>query len=254
MEKCWANSLGDCGRGLTREHLVSRCVFPDRVLTVSGLDFCGTTSKQVHIDSLTAKILCGVHNNRLGEEIDPVGGELFAALRLFAQRQIDQADFPNLKWMPMIHLVNAPKLERWFLKTMLGMSFRQKIIIGPGKSDIGQIPADLVRIAFGLEKFTEGRGLYIAFKGKESFTLEDRFHYTGKLVGENLLMGYFSIHGLRFYLNLESAGNAVFRTIEDSQVFYREAHFVQLPPMNGRDAISSSTRSNSLFIQKLSIS
>lgn len=254
MEKCWANSLGDCGRGLTREHLVSRCVFPDRLLTVSGLDFCKTTHKQIHINKLTAKILCGVHNNRLGEEVDPVGGELFGALRLFAQRQIDQADFPKLKWVPIEYRIDSRKLERWLLKTMLGMSFGHAIIIGPGKLDTGQVPAELVRIAFGLEQFTHGRGLYVAFKGNETFTLEDRFHYTGKLIGKNLLLGHFSIHGLRFYLNLEAAGDAIFRTIENSQVFYREAHFVQLPAINGRDRISSSFRGDSLFTQKLSIS
>ena len=39
MQGCWANSLGDCGGSISREHYVSECVFPSQSIFVRGLDF-----------------------------------------------------------------------------------------------------------------------------------------------------------------------------------------------------------------------
>ena len=35
-KECWAASLGDCGGGISREHLVSQSFFPEGNITVQG--------------------------------------------------------------------------------------------------------------------------------------------------------------------------------------------------------------------------
>ena len=91
--------------------------------------------------------------------------------------------------------------------------------------------AYLVKIAFGLEEFTDGRGLYTAFKDHETFIHEHRFGYTAKAQGTSLAMGGFRLYGFRFYLNLLPVAGK-YTGIEDSQVFYRQSHFAH--KLNGR--------------------
>jgi hypothetical protein len=254
---CWARSLGDCGGGISHEHSLSQCVYPDQTVMVSGFGFCKSEPKELHINSLTAKILCKDHNTRLGQDVDHVGGELFKAIRAFAERRRQESEFPRTNWLPVHYQVNARLLERWFLKVMLGIGFGGELIIGPGQHEAGIVPQQLARIAFGLEEFPSGEGMYVAFKDKETFQLEDRFRYTAKSVDSNILMGYFLIHGFRFYLNLERTGGPIYGNIEDSQVFYRQAHFVDssvdlASPLSS--AISSLIRKPNSFNQKLSIS
>ena len=67
MKDCWASSLGDCGGGISREHLVSESIFPNQSIYVQGMDWCLDAPKLVRIESLTAKILCRDHNSRLSE-------------------------------------------------------------------------------------------------------------------------------------------------------------------------------------------
>lgn len=225
MEGCWANCLGDCGGGITREHYVSECVFPNRLIFVQGLDFCLDRPKELRTESLTAKILCADHNKRLGDMVDWVAGDAFEKIRSFTALRIQRGKFPGVNWAPTEFNIDARRLERWLLKTMINFSFGRQVIIGPGSGDAGAPPEDLVRIAFGLEQFGEGRGLYIAYRKDERFSLEDGFHYTAKVRGSNQLMAYFTLHSFRFYLNLQRTVPKHTR-IEGSNVFYREAHFV----------------------------
>jgi hypothetical protein len=258
MQGCWANSLGDCGGGISREHYVSECVFPSQSIFVQGLDFCLDKPKQLRSETLTAKILCVNHNSRLGETVDWVAGNAFGVLRSFTALRNERSELPKLNWAPLEFSIDARGLETWCLKTMLNFSFGRQFIIGPGSDAVGTIPDELVRIAFGLEQFTDGRGLYVAYRENETFTLEDRFHYTAKTRGPNLMMGYFALHGFRFYLNLERSTQKYDR-IEDSAVFYRKAHFidpietVRAEPVGSVESLMRAERAKRLFRQKLSI-
>jgi len=224
INRCWAGVLGNCGGGISREHLVSECVFPNQSIFVQGLDWCLDEPKELRIESLTAKILCKCHNSALSN-LDTAAGLAFKAIRDYATTTSDRSEMPNLNWAPKQFTIDGPKLERWCLKTLLNFSFNQRLIIGPRTHDAGAVPLSLVRIAFGLEEFTDNRGLYSAFRQNESFNLQDRFRYTAKASGSNLAMGSFHLHGLRFYLNLLPIANK-YTDIEDSQVFYRQTHFV----------------------------
>jgi hypothetical protein len=258
MQGCWANCLGDCGGGISREHYVSECVFPNQSIFVRGLDFCLDSPKKLRSESLTTKILCVDHNSRLGETVDWVAGNAFGALRSFTALRNQRSELPQLNWASREFDIDARGLEIWCLKTMLNFSFGRQTIIGPSPHAAGTIPDELVRIAFGLEEFTDGRGLYIAYRESETFTLEDRFHYTAKTRGPNLMMGYFALHGFRFYLNLEPTAKKYDR-IEDSSVFYREAHFVDPietvlgEPIDSLQSLIRAERARGSFRQKISI-
>jgi hypothetical protein len=258
MRDCWANCLGDCGGGISREHYVSECVFPSQSIFVQGLDFCLDGPKKLRSESLTAKILCVDHNGLLGRTVDWVAGKAFGALRSFTALRNERSELPQLNWVPQVFNIDARGLETWCLKTMLNFSFGRQTIIGAGSHNAGTVPDELVRIAFGLEEFTDGRGLYIAYRENETFTLEDRFHYTAKARGSNLIMGYFALHGFRFYINLERTARK-YERIEGSDVFYREAHFVdpvetvRVGPVANIESLMRAERAKRMFRQKISI-
>jgi len=223
IQGCWAASLGNCGGGISHEHYVSECVFPNQSIFVQGLDFCLEDPKELRIESLTAKILCKDHNSALSE-LDSVAGQAFKAIRDYADMTTERNKTPYINWAPMQFTIDGPRLERWCLKTLLNFSFNRQLTIGPGAQEVGTVPRELARIAFGLEEFSGGRGLYTAFKQKERFNLGDHFGYTAKAQGSTLAMGLFRLGGFRFYLNLVPvAGRNA--NIEDSQVFYRQTRF-----------------------------
>jgi hypothetical protein len=222
---CWAEPLGNCGGGISREHYVSKCLFPDQSIFVQGLDWCLDKPKMVRIESLTAKILCKQHNSALSE-LDTTAASTFDTMRGFGETNQKRDKFPRLNWAPIQFAIDGPKLERWCLKTLLGFSFGRQLIIGPGPHGPGSVPSSLVRVAFGLEEFANGCGLYVAFRPNETFDLRHHFGYIAKARGPHLVMGCFRLHGFRFYLNLFPTVNS-HTGIEDSQVFYRRAHFAK---------------------------
>ncbi len=223
IQGCWAAPLGNCGGGISHEHYVSECVFPNQSIFVQGLDFCLDKPKELRIETLSAKILCRDHNAALGE-LDSAAGRAFQAIRDYADMTTERDKTPYINWAPTQFTIDGPRLERWCLKTLLNFSFNRQLTIGPGTHQRGTVPRELVRIAFGLEGFTSGRGLYTAFRQNETFILDDHFRYTAKAQGPNLAMGLFRLGGFRFYLNLLPVANR-YTNIEDSQVFYRQTHF-----------------------------
>ncbi|MGD0445103.1 MAG: hypothetical protein ABSA39_14310 [Edaphobacter sp.] len=222
-QDCWAWSLGDCGGGISREHYVSQSVFPDQSIFVQGLDWCLDKAKEIRIERLTAKILCKHHNTALSE-LDAAAGAAFKSIQDYVATTNQRQAMPYLNWAPKELTIDGPKLERWCLKTLLNFSFNRQLIIGPRAHEPGKVPNDLVRIAFGIEEFTHGRGLYTAFRDNETFDLQHGFGYTAKAQGPNLAMGNFRLYGFRFYLNLLPVENQ-YTAIETSRVFYRQTHF-----------------------------
>ena len=89
--ECWAAPLGGCGGGISREHLVSGCVFPDQSIFVKGLDWCLHDPKEVRIETLTSKILCKDHNSALSE-LDSAAGSAFDSIRDFTDKDKTRTD------------------------------------------------------------------------------------------------------------------------------------------------------------------
>ena len=61
--KCWANCLGDCDGGMSKEHVVSGCLY-EKDVKVKGLPWCQDWVYR-NINNVTSKILCSRHNSIL---------------------------------------------------------------------------------------------------------------------------------------------------------------------------------------------
>ena len=80
MEKCWANSLGDCDGKISREHTVSESLFKGTYVDVKGFSWCKSEEKRIGLGSLTKKILCEKHNSALSP-LDAAASHAFDVLR-----------------------------------------------------------------------------------------------------------------------------------------------------------------------------
>src|SRR5229473_1352979 len=63
--KCWASCLGGCSNKISREHTITKAMFLDKEIEVSGMPWCADQPKKVGLANLTAKVLCLVHNSAL---------------------------------------------------------------------------------------------------------------------------------------------------------------------------------------------
>jgi hypothetical protein len=66
MRKCWANKLGNCAKGITREHLISNSILPISIV-VQGFSWCRDVPKEIGSGSFVSNFLCEEHNNQLSK-------------------------------------------------------------------------------------------------------------------------------------------------------------------------------------------
>lgn len=101
--KCWAAACGGCGEGPSAEHIVSKCLFPEGVVHVSGFDWCKGETKSIGVNGLERQVLCETHNSALSE----TDAEAKKAIDLF------QPTAPPTKGDPLgNNNVDGHKLER----------------------------------------------------------------------------------------------------------------------------------------------
>jgi hypothetical protein len=200
--ECWANCLGNCDGGMSREHLVSKCLFEKQV-RVKGLPWCKDTEKTVGIEGLASKFLCRHHNSTLSE-LDGAAKQtldtLLEACKLFdARRNIITA-----RWTVKYFITDMLLLERWCLKTLINVNLNGKPGL-PVDSEAGsnRPTEELVRIVFGLDRFTPPKGLYrIAENGKNIDLGDGHIHITTKSRDGRLGAAEFTLWGLQFFLSL----------------------------------------------------
>src|SRR5579862_8503717 len=87
---CWAASLGGCGGGASREHMVSASQFDTETITVQGLPWCRDAPKTIGLASLVAKNLCRDHNKALS----PVDKAAMKFKRALYAARTDGLPFP----------------------------------------------------------------------------------------------------------------------------------------------------------------
>jgi hypothetical protein len=122
-EGCWALCLGDCGEGMTGEHLVSEGLFQTNDITVQGFPWCLDTAKKIGLASLVANILCKKHNNALNE-LDTAASDAFKVFREAVHlNHVRQKLKRQPAWNVKRFTIDGPRLERWFLKTLINISF-----------------------------------------------------------------------------------------------------------------------------------
>jgi len=199
--KCWAASLGDCDEKISREHIVSQALFTEDAVTVQGFPWCLDQPKTIGLANLVTKILCKKHNSELSE-VDAVALAAFNAFRESVRINDVRTGLNSRSWAIRRFVVDGVGLERWFLKTLINLSFGGDWIIGPGTHSKGMPSPELVEIAFGIRQFQNGAGLYVAGHAGEKINSRDGVRITPKTYNQNLVAGGFVFRGYRFFLNL----------------------------------------------------
>jgi hypothetical protein len=206
MPTCWAESLGNCCNKQSREHPVSKSLFSSGVVDVHGFPWCKEKPAQVGIASLTAKILCRHHNSELSS-LDEAALQAFGvfqeACRLTEVRQKMKPTVWNIKK----YRINGPKLERWFLKTLINLCFDRGHAIGRDSQAEGRPSERLVRIAYGLEPFQGKAGLYSVSRVGMNINWEDVVQFVPLFKNNlNVEAAIFSFRGWMMLLFLENEG------------------------------------------------
>ena len=208
MATCWASCIGGCEGKSSREHMISKGLFISPALTVHGLSWCKDEPKTVGIEALTKKILCETHNSGLSP-VDSGGGAAFGILREQTKLAHDRRNlvYSTLLKVERFH-IDAKLLERWFLKTLLNLTCESEFLIGESGTEPGVAPADLVKICYGLGKFSGEAGMYVAVNIGMSLTMEDTVKFSPLLTADHkrVMGGFFEFRGIRFFLDLSSVG------------------------------------------------
>lgn len=160
MERCWANSLGDCGGPLSDEHIVSAGLLPEPIVSVWNMDWCKGETREIPRDRLVKRILCRDHNERLSP-YDSAAKDTAELIDEWQRVEQVRRGLKSRRWNVTHYEIDGTKLERWLLKTTINSTCKKDVLLGPTAVEKGKPPDDLVRVAFGLESFSDRRGLYV---------------------------------------------------------------------------------------------
>ena len=218
-KSCWAAALGDCDQKISREHVVSQCLFESDEIVVQGFPWCLNEPKSIGLSSLVAKILCKKHNSSLSE-VDSAALAAFNAFRqsIHLNNVRGKMKKPST-WNVKRFRIDGPRLERWFLKTLINLSFGKEWSIGAGSHPEGTATGELVEAAFGRRELGHGAGLYIAAKAGDQIDSMDRVNFTPMTEGKNLVAGRFNFRGYTFFVSLLPQK---FDKFGDSELLYRD--------------------------------
>ncbi|KAF0249507.1 MAG: hypothetical protein FD167_1091 [bacterium] len=165
MEKCWAKSLGDCDRGLSLEHFVSKNLFPDGKVTVAGFNWLKGEHKTLPINSVAANVLCVKHNNDLSE-LDTAIKQFSNIVKNIEAREAVLKSVGAFGLKTNEYTVDGNIIERWLAKSVIGL-FCGAANQEPSKvwQDNGQDryypPKQVVDAIYGKTKFKSPMGLYL---------------------------------------------------------------------------------------------
>jgi hypothetical protein len=205
MDSCWAAPIGNCGGGITREHLVSSSLFPYDQVEVQGYSWC-REPKRIGVSSLTAKILCERHNNDLSP-VDVAGAHAFDVFREAQKISNVREGMKLRRWKVVRHVIDGHGLERWCLKTLINISCDHDLPIGRDSVVPGRPSERLVRIAYGKESFLGRAGLYFVVRTGMLVKSEDVIQFSALIKHRTHIEGgLFSFRGNMLLLFLESEG------------------------------------------------
>jgi len=206
MKSCWAACLCNCSGKTSREHIVSRNLFESETIEVSGFSWCKNEEKEISLSSLTSKILCIKHNNDLSE-VDIGGGQAFAIFREMTRLSNVREKMKPRLWRVVRHNINGLLLERWFLKTLINISFNKEYPIGKLSDNVGLPTKELVEIVFGIRGFSGRGGLYSVAHVGQKIDSYDKVIFA-PLIKDNsfIIGGLFSFRGFRFLIFTEPDG------------------------------------------------
>jgi hypothetical protein len=206
MEQCWAKSLGDCEGTISEEHYVSSGVFSGGEIYVHGLAWCKGVAKKIAKKRLVRSMLCVRHNGRLSP-LDMEATKAFRIVREYVRlSDVRNQMNPRSTWNIVRRKLDGPLLERWFLKTLVNCAFGGERRIGKGARDIGLPSDELVKVAYGIERFKNRAGLHLLSSTGHTLGLEERFEYLPMSQPDHLSGALFLFYGFYFVLYLEEEG------------------------------------------------
>lgn len=208
MERCWAQAIGGCGSKLSREHYVSGSLWPDANIEVVGLNWCRTEPRRVGLGSLTAHILCDVHNAGLSPA-DSAAGAAFETLRRMMALNREREASRHRKWKLVRHEIDGPSLERWFLKTAINIACIQKTkdVWYIDRTPLATPGVHLINWAFGNASIEPPFGLYVAASSGVALPFQDAFEAGPLYYFDQGVIGFrFVFYGVPFLLWLAQTG------------------------------------------------
>jgi hypothetical protein len=206
MNVCWAACLGNCSDKMSREHIVTKAIYLDNEVTVSGMPWCANEPKKVGLASLTAKVLCVFHNSALSEIDQAALGFAEAMRESFRLLQV-RIGCNDHRWRIEKFPIDGYQLERWLLKTLINAAYNRGSPIGPDSVEVGLPSKSLVEIAFGKKRFEPNAGLYGIYDEAENRPRYDGVDIlTFNTQANHVLGAVFSFLGFRLLLYLDTKG------------------------------------------------
>jgi hypothetical protein len=176
-------------------------MFPSGGVTVKGLHWCPDKPVTVGLASLTQNILCRKHNTELSE-VDAYAKSSFETLTAAMELNDLRNQLLQSHWSIKRFKINGALFERWFVKTLINITFKGPCGIGRGSAQAGVPPEHIVRIAFGRESFVGYGGLHALAHNGENIELKQGVSITTMLEDANVVMARFSFCGFRYLLSL----------------------------------------------------
>jgi hypothetical protein len=225
---------------MSREHTITKAMFLDKEIEVSGMPWCVDQPKKVGLANLTAKVLCVVHNSALSpvdQEALRFAEAMRESFRLLAVRHRLKQKRWTLKKFP----IDGPRIERWFLKILINAACHRGSRIGVDSHHAGLPSQSLVEIAFGKRTFEPIAGLYGIYDPPEKRQSWDGISvYTFNTPGNRVLGAVFSFLGFRLLLFLDKKGpdlplmQIYSATGEESEVIEPTYHFLRVDYLAGK--------------------
>jgi hypothetical protein len=187
---CWAHTLGGCGGPISREHVLSRGLYVDGFVNVSGFPWCRERPARIGLASFVRNSLCRQHNSRLSP-VDQAGAAAFRGLNPAGGRT--QSPSREIE-------VDGFLFERWVLKSVLNVLYDDE-----GSPGTDAVPAlartFLLKRTFGVEQMSYPMGLYIEDQVGQLIPASDDVAVVGHIGAADRLMGAtVVIQGLRFLM------------------------------------------------------
>ena len=198
MKKCWASEYSPCNGKISREHYISKGIFEQQFIYVSGLHWCKGEEKKISIANLTSKVLCEHHNNKLST-VDKAG---INAIRIF--EQFIPKQYRSVQTTPESDIIDGLYFERWLLKIAINLTYKGEMHLGFGMTDsIPGMPCPhLLQVVYGNLPFAHKMGLYtFCYETIEKFKVGT---ISITPIHQNNQIGGFVFHirGFDFFLSL----------------------------------------------------
>jgi len=200
--KCWASALGDCSNIQSREHYISKGMWPGDSITMEGI---WDEPRTVGIDSLTVRSLCRTHNTALGP-LDESAKLAFAKIGEAFDKCNYRSRNRRHKFKVIETRLDGLALERWALKFFIGSvtAWQRDLEWYPDMTPPLEPPLTAVRATFGLESLTYPAGLYCTAQVGDQFAQREGVGIEIRSDGGAIIGARFHFRGIEFIIWLGS--------------------------------------------------